>query len=93
MVKFKKDSNANFVAQVHYKNTAKMRKLYYAKFSLASDKPHLMVPRNKHMVLHDDESTIIDVDIKPQKREGRAQCHLFVQCEELYVHEVIAIDI
>jgi len=46
VVKFKKDSSANFVAQVHFKNTAKMRKLYFAKFSLASDKPHLMVPRN-----------------------------------------------
>lgn len=84
-IKYGKDDS------IRFKNNSK--KKWECTFDLSSDRPEKMRPKMSSIKLRGKEDTDIYLDIAPEKSHGKVTYHLFIQCTELVMHEVIAVEI
>jgi len=82
-----------FDNSIRFKNNSK--KKHQCMFEISCDRPDMMKLRRKTVELRGKEDTDVFFDIAPSKSNSRGmvRTHLYVQCAELVMHEVIAIDI
>ena len=81
--------------KVRIKNNSKSKLAHNFEISSDSKKMKILKPKRNSVELRGKEETDIELDITPPSRDtrGRVTYHLFVQCIELVMHEVIAVEI